>query len=472
MELLEQTRGILVADTLDSYGSDLTQLHRYDPSLAEEFAVLRAHIDSLDSLPPEQPSGTPGATPKFNRPQELAQDLATARRDTLLAWNNLITRIRQLVGFDGFLLPPCIDQLSAQACDGPIIIPYTSASRCDALILTSSPDSPVHVVPLTGLTEDDVRERATRMKAANDFGFGTEDPDAEILDVLAWLWDTVAGPVLATLGYDTTPQLDVPWPRVWWCPVGPLADLPLHAAGHHEDAEQGIPCPRTVLDRVVSSYTTTIRGLAYARAQNLGPSANNTLIIATPDTPGYPPIRGIAVERDFLAVLIPGARILPNPTHNSVLAALPDYSAVHFACVSVTDPADPSASGLVLMGDDTPTSSLTVADIRALRLRGDLAYLSTNATSATTSSLVNEAVHISGAFYLAGYGHVISTFWNIADGVAVEITRSFYERLTRDGAALPNVDLAPYALHHAVRGQRDRRPRRPFLWGAFAHLGR
>ena len=54
-----------------------------------------------------------------------------------------------------------------------------------------------------------------------------------ILDVLDWLWDVIAEPVLTALGHTSAPETGSPWPRVWWCPTGPLTVLPIHAAGHH-----------------------------------------------------------------------------------------------------------------------------------------------------------------------------------------------------------------------------------------------
>ena len=54
-----------------------------------------------------------------------------------------------------------------------------------------------------------------------------------MLDVLDWLWDAVAEPVLAVLGRTGPPSDGEPGPRVWWCPTGPLTVLPIHAAGHH-----------------------------------------------------------------------------------------------------------------------------------------------------------------------------------------------------------------------------------------------
>ena len=43
-------------------------------------------------------------------------------------------------------------------------------------------------------------------------------------------------------------------PRIWWCPTGPLAFLPLHAAGLHDSDEPGTK----IFDYVVSSYLPTI----------------------------------------------------------------------------------------------------------------------------------------------------------------------------------------------------------------------
>ncbi|MCD9880345.1 DUF6185 family protein [Streptomyces guryensis] len=55
----------------------------------------------------------------------------------------------------------------------------------------------------------------------------------KLLEVLGWIQDTITEPVLRHLGHTTAPPAHRPWPRMWWCPVGPIALLPLHAAGHH-----------------------------------------------------------------------------------------------------------------------------------------------------------------------------------------------------------------------------------------------
>ena len=472
VELLEQTRGVLVADTLDARSSDLTRLRGHPSGLADEFDELRDRIDALDH---------PGAFAL--QPRDTAggeANLAQARRDAYAAWDDLIARIRAIGGLENFLQPPGIDQLACHASGGPVVFTYTSPSRCDALILTDDPATPVHVVPLTDLTGEDAYRQTIRLLAARQIA---RDPgvdlavrivaQTEILDVLAWMWDTLTGPVLAALGHTTIPADGRPWPRVWWCPVGILAFLPLHAAGHHHDLGAGRAVgrahPRTVLDRVVSSYTTTVRGLAYARAQHPDPAAKATLIIAVPDAPGASPLPGAAAEAGALSDLIPGAHVLPHPTRGTVLDALPGHPIAHFACHGYADWDNPAASQLILY--DYQFTPLTVADIAASHLTGGLAYLSACDTTVTNPALTNEAVHITGAFHLAGYQHVIGTLWPINDTAARDLACDVYTHLTHHGSTPPDTSRAARALHHATRRLRSAYPATPTLWAAHTHTG-
>jgi len=63
-------------------------------------------------------------------------------------------------GFTDFLAAPSIRKLGAQAQEGPILFAYTSPARCDALILTHNPRTPVRLIPLTALTETAAIEQA------------------------------------------------------------------------------------------------------------------------------------------------------------------------------------------------------------------------------------------------------------------------------------------------------------------------
>ena len=472
VELLEQTRGVLVAETLDARSSDLSRLRSHPSGLADEFDELRSRIDALDHTDAFVPQRalTAGGDPT----------LARARQDAYAAWDGLIARIRAIDGFEKFLQPPGIHQLARQARRGPVVFIYSSPPRCDALILTDEPGTPVRLVSLVDLTEEDAYRQANRLvhaqRAAAAPGTSTGvriAAQAEILDVLAWMWDSITGPVLTALGYTATPADGRPWPHLWWCPVGILAYLPLHAAGHHHDlagdSAGGAAHPRTMLDRVVSSYTTTVRGLAYARAQNLAQATTTTLVIAVPYAPDAPPLPGVTAEASAIAELIPGAHVLPHPTRDTVLAVLPGYPVAHFACHGYTDWANPAASQLIL--HDYQISPLTVADISACHLNGGLAFLSACNTTVTSLALADEAVHITGAFHLAGYQHVIGTLWPVNDTIASELVRHFYTDLTHHGITAADPSRAAHALHWATRRLREKYLANPSLWAAHTHTG-
>jgi CHAT domain/Tetratricopeptide repeat len=470
VELLEQTRGVLVADTLDARSSDLTRLRSEKPGLAREFDELRTRIEALDRY---------GGLPLMSTGSaDVDPDLARARRDTYAMWDELLARIRAIDGFGDFLQPQAIHQLARHTHGGPVVFIYTSPSRCDALILTDSFDTPVHLVRLTSLNEADARRQTRRLLAACQVIRENRAKTArqittqrEILDILAWTWDTITGPVLSALGYTTVPADGQPWPRVWWCPVGVLAYLPLHAAGHHDDLSNtaGGGHPRAALDYVVSSYIPTLRGLAYARSQHPDRIADRTVIIAVPDAPGAPPLDGVIAEADALTKLIPDSYLLPHPTRDSVLAALPIHRVAHFACHGYADWNNPSASRLILY--DYETTPLTIADISGRHLSSGLAFLSACNTATTSPALANEAVHITGAFHLAGYQHVIGTLWPINDAVARDLACDVYERLTLHGTTMPDVSRTADALHHATRQLRDQYPALPLLWAAHTHTG-
>lgn len=267
----------------------------------------------------------------------------------------------------------------------------------------------------------------------------------EVRDVLAWLGDTVVDPVLTHLGHTTTPRGS--WPAVCWCPVGPLAFLPLHAAG-------------SALDRVVSSYTTTVRALGRSAARDVGVG---TLVVPDADLPG--------VGREAAAIrrLVPDARLVPVPTRDAVLDALPEHHIAHFACHGHADRDDPSRSHLVLA--DHATAPLTVAEVAALRLSAGLAYLSACDTGVTAPALADESVHLTGAFHLAGYRHVVGTLWPIDDGTAAELATEFYRRLTADGTTPPRTSRSALSLHEATRALRARYPDTPTTWAAYTHTG-
>jgi len=158
------------------------------------------------------------------------------------------------------------------------------------------------------------------------------------------------------------------------------------------------------------------------------------------------------------------------PTRANVLAHLPDCSIAHYACHGVTDPVDPSKRRLLL--HDHLEEPFTVASLALVDLnQAQLAYLSAcNTALNAATDLIDEAIHLTTAFQLAGFPHVIGTMWEINDQLAVEVARTFYARLQTSAGAL-DVTRAAEALHSSVRAIRNKFPNIPSLWAAYLHAG-
>jgi tetratricopeptide (TPR) repeat protein len=460
VELWEQGRGVLLSQALDSH-TDLSGLSRRDSRLAAEFTRIRDELD-----------GTAGySLAGLDRLRQLAAD-----RDRIL------TEIRSLEGFAHFLRPLPVHDLLAAAEQGPIALVNVTYIRSDALLLTRAG---VQVVPLPELTPGAVVDRLVALKTAVDLhDVLPERAEQETLLILRWLWQALARPVLEHL--NMTGPVDGVWPRLWWCPGGPLAYLPLHAAADHTTRDDQVP--QTVLDRAVSSYTPTVRALIRARLNSRArPGPNEMLVVAMPNTPEQRRLRAVVGETLDLHGRFPGqvtilhgeltsaeAAVLHGSRADtaSVLAALSKFRWAHFACHATSDMGESSVGELLLA--DHQSHPLTVADLARLRLPDpELAFLSACATVRTgRPRLADEAIHLSAGFQLAGYRHVVATLWPIDDKPARQIATRFYERLA-PGKHLPgNADAAALTLHETVRAYRDaQNAQRPWDWAAYLHSG-
>ncbi|QBI53036.1 CHAT domain protein [Streptomonospora litoralis] len=412
-----------------------------------------------------------------------------------------IERIRSLEGFDSFGAVPTPEELIAQAHHGPLVVFTTGREWCDALLVTASGITHLNLIGVTGQIVADTAASFHRAQATVLHAAGRSErvaAEKRLGTTLEWLWDAVTGPVLHALGYHDEPAEGRPWPRVWWIPDGPLGLLPLHAAGHHSDpAGHG---RRTVMDRVVSSYTPTVRALAYSRraADGVPAPTASSLVVAMPTTPGLPggqTLPHVADEADAARRHLPDSTVLRTPafdadadaddvdpsmlpTAERVLQRLPSCAIAHFACHGTSDPTDPSQSRLLLY--DHARNPLTVTSLGPLRLEGArLAYLSACSTAAIkTGDLIDEAIHVASAFQLAGFPHVVGTLWEINDRIAVTVADRFYTHL-RDPDGNLDPGRAACALHATVREVRDGadlpegydRTAVPSLWAAYLHTG-
>jgi len=467
LRLLEAGRTLLLSQAYETR-SDLTDLRRAHPGLAERFAGLRDRLNQ----PPDQPPGeTPGE-------QQGTAGQPTDRRLLARQLDETLAEIRGLDGFATFALPPGASELQAQAVEGPVVTFNISQYRSDALLLTRDA---VTSVALPGLTSEAATERVIAFHRAAG---ATTDPDSSVADrrdaqqvigdILEWLWDNAAEPVLHALGYDEPAAGDVA-PRVWWAPGGLLSLLPLHAAGREASGAGA-----SVLDRVVSSYTPTIRALRYARQQAADPDApGGALIVGVAAVPGTPEADLPDVPEEIARVsgLLPDPIVLANgadpgtrPTRENVFARLPSCSVAHFACHAVSDPGAPSGPMLFLPDhDETPLSVASLSAVSHDRLR--LVYLSACSTAQVSDvRLLDEAIHLTSAFQLAGSRHVIGTLWKIDSAVAVDVAVGFYRALRTEAGAL-DASRAARALHQVVLAARAAHPQARSLWAAHLHAG-
>lgn len=150
------------------------------------------------------------------------------------------------------------------------------------------------------------------------------------IGVLEWLWNVVAGPVLGALGFTEPPNED--WPHVWWIPTGALSRFPLHAAGYHSK-----PSTEAVLDRVMSSYSSSIRAIIHGRLRRhrgLQSTPTQALLIAMENTPEHSRLPSTTKEISMLHRLCESMGLQPvepKRCKQDVIACLSDCQIFHFA---------------------------------------------------------------------------------------------------------------------------------------------
>jgi len=380
-------------------------------------------------------------------------------RERLAAqWDAAIVRARALPGLGGLLRQPAVDELVLAAAHAPVAVLNVSRLRSDALLIAGGKTT---VLPLPHVTPDEVRRLALAHSAALDAAargprddpLAIQDADEVLLRVLDWIAGHVTGPVLNEL--ERTGILRETGGHVRWCPTGLLSMLPLHAAAH---------------DRVVSSYVPSLSGLPAAERGTTDADGQRMLIVAIRELPeqlGLARLDGAHDEAVFLAGRFPGRHTRledRDATRRRVLDALPTHALAHFSCHGLQSQKTPAQSALQLHDE-----RLTVADLAQARLSGTLAFLSACDTAAGAVALPDEAIHLAAAVQVAGFEHVVAALWPIADDVTADLTMSFYERLVSSGRV--DAGLTAAALHAAVSDVKTRFPRRPSLWGAYAHFG-
>jgi len=213
------------------------------------------------------------------------------------------------------------------------------------------------------------------------------------------------------------------------------------------------------------------------------PSTPNVLLAAMPHTKGQPslPFADIEVRRVSEVVSEYGcSKIIEKPSKNEFMDKSSGTNILHFACHGQT--AYPEVDRSVLLLQDWEENALTVSDLLALDIRqASLVYLSAcHSALYTSEEPLDDPMHISGVFQLAGIPSVVGTLWNVSDSYSANLATRFY-RILLEGGKL-DIKRSALSLHQAVRelrsvtseaelsskscGEDD-----PLYWGSYIHVG-
>jgi CHAT domain-containing protein len=488
VEQLELGRGMILGYLIDSR-SDLSQLAAAWPEHAYQYDRLRLEINA--------PISSGGS-------EDIHSRLLRRRRKAFAQLEDCLRSIRQLLGFDRFLLGPTSNDLKRCATEGPIVVVNVTDIRSDAIIVSTSdiiavslPEMPAPKVkqwtqqnlPSIGRTkkegdqkskiEEGDGQRSKTRDEDNDQNKAEEEynwKSKRYAEFLSWLWSKCVKLILAELKFDKPASAELP--RIWWIGTGQASSLPFHAAGDHCDGSL-----ENALSKVVSSYTPTIKSLAYARecaSRNAQVSADkpSVLVVAMPETPGQDPLDGVLDEISTVQEVVKGIYSVQESTNSvdDVLNKMKESEIAHFACHGSADSIDPSESHLLLLNDSQSqltVDKLTVRRISEVNLgRAWIAYLSACSTvEVKAENIADEVLHFVSGFQIAGFAHVIGSLWSSNDAICVRMAKLFYKYLIAKGGAKDRNRVVAEALHHAVVKVRSDFPQEPLLWALYIHSG-
>lgn len=373
-------------------------------------------------------------------------------------------------------LPDDTPNLIEYAQDGPIIMVNESIFRSDAIIVTANGVEPLSLPLLDpqmmGEMEQWYDEALSLM--STDLPAATR----KLEQVLEWLWDTIAEPILHHLGFDGVLTTGDDLPRSWWITAGRIGQFPLHAAG---SPKKGPLC--NLLDRTVPSYINSLRALGYTRSRlhptqqdnDQPPDAKRGLLISMERTPGMNEhsdllnsVHEVTSVQEILNSHGEASDLLKSPERDAVLDCLKRVKYAHFACHGICTEVDPARSALRLT--DWFSSPL---DVRSLLQQGDLpcqlVYLSSCQGAPNKSKFRDEGLHLAVGLQMAGVPHVVASLWRVDDVFRSEMAVRFYRALGKIGGHF-NPSNSARALRKAIVDLRASGSSALF-WAAYIHTG-
>ncbi|KAH9931562.1 CHAT domain-containing protein [Fomitopsis serialis] len=435
---------------------------------ADEWKKLQSHLTDLSDF-----LSSVGARMEVVTARER---LAREQRRLAEEWERLVARIRTVPGFEDFLRPRSYSQIMKTVVHSPVVVVNADRLRCDALVLMEGRDeNQVIHISLESFTFDhaqrlqsglsrllsaqNLRERSTR--AAR---MVPTDPSVTGIDtILAELWKGVVKPILESLPVALPPAAGDDLPRLWWCPTGLFASLPLHAAGVYTDDEPGTK----LSDFAIPSYTPTLTPFTLTRRSPSTGEFHGILSVSQTATLPNAEIESLRIQ-EMAQDRSVDCRSLRNEEAviQAVLDGLDHYGWVHFACHGVQDIEEPTNSHFVLHDGSLTMLKLIAASCE----NADFAFLSACQTAMGTEMLPDEAAHLAAGMLAAGFKSVVGTMWSIQDSVGPIVAEQVYKTLL-SGTAEPDSSQAAVALHYAVQVLRAQDHSKSFCWVPFVHFG-
>jgi tetratricopeptide (TPR) repeat protein len=199
VEWLEQGRSVVWGQLLN-LRTPVHQLREKRPDLATRLQHVTTLLALGDS--PDIVIDSSHLEP-VQRPVE--QHIELARK-----WEELVKQIREVEGFEDFLLPKKMAQLRAAARWGPVVVINVHSLHCDALIVRHDRNDVTHV-PLDHFSFEQAKGLQSQLEKllpksglTNRSGrLATEwDPSSDelFMDILSTLWTNVVNPIRESLG--------------------------------------------------------------------------------------------------------------------------------------------------------------------------------------------------------------------------------------------------------------------------------
>jgi len=206
-------------------------------------------------------------------------------------------------------------------------------------------------------------------------------------------------------------------PRLWWCPTGKLAILPLHAAGIYSATDR-CDC---VSDYAIPSYTPTLSALLVPPP----PTANElkVVVVVQPQTPGYNALPYVHKELQHVKRYVPKECLVTLGTSEApaipghVLSHLSDVSIVHLACHGERGEDGPLNDAFILEDGQ----KLELYRVMELSMpKASLAFLCACHTATADDQSPDEVINLATSLLFAGFRGSISTMWYV-DSIQISI---------------------------------------------------